>query len=81
MKKFDKDKDQKFSKKEVKNILAKTCWWMNYHFQLIAVTDSDTTIIFNEINWGFLALMNLSFFQVSSLLHLYSFNRFSQFNI
>jgi len=25
MKKFDKDKDQKFSKKEVKNILAKTC--------------------------------------------------------
>ena len=35
MKKFDKDKDQKFSKKEVKNILAKTCWWISYHFQLI----------------------------------------------
>ena len=61
MKKFDKDKDKKFSKQEVKNILDKTCWWSVSNR---SYSDNDISIIYNEINWEFTALTNVCFSQV-----------------
>ena len=61
MKKFDKDKDQKFSKQEVKNILDKTYWRI---FSNRLFTESDLNI-FYEINQEFPAGTYELFFQVS----------------